>query len=150
MLYNIIILEPSTMFYVLCDCVTMIVTVLCNMWQMCDIMLILNFKSVIGCFRHEQFLFSFSFIFWLYRDFVFFFFFFSFRQWRGTWHCSHMTCHIMWCHRPRRWWKDLEDNVRAYIYNMMTLRRTWGRSMDIRAGLIISSTYHEDFVYIGL
>ena len=108
------------------------------------------YYSVMECCGHEQFLFSFSFIFWLYRDFVFFFFFFSFEWWRGMWHCSHMTCHMMWCHRPRRWWKDLEDDVRAYVYNMATLRWTWGRSIDIRAGLIISSTDHEDFVYIGL
>ena len=106
--------------------------------------------TVIGRFGHEQFLFSFSFIFWLYRDFVFFFFFFSFGRWRGTWHCSHMTCYMMWCHRHRRWWKNLEDNIRAYVYNMTTLRRTWERNMDIRTGLIISSMDHEDFVYIGL
>ena len=104
---------------------------------------------VIGRFGHEQFLFSFSFIFWLYRDFVFFFFFFSFGWWRGTWHCSHMTYHMMWCHRPRRWWKDLEDDIRAHGYNMVTLRRTWGRGIDIRAELSISSTDYEDFVYIG-
>ena len=76
----------------------------------------------------------------------YFTFTFSFRWWRSTWYCSHMTCHMMWCHRPRRWWKDLEDDIRAHVYNMATLRQTWGRSMDIRAGLIISSTDHEDFV----
>jgi len=106
--------------------------------------------SVMRCFGHKQFLFSFSFIFWLYRDFVFLFFFFSFGQWRGTWHCSHMICHMMWCHRPRKWWKDLEDNVRTHVYNMATLRQTWGKGMDIRVGLIISSTDHGNFVYIGL
>ena len=100
--------------------------------------------NVMGCFGHEQFLFSSSFIFWLYRDFLFFFF--SFGWWRGTWHCSHMTCHMMWCHRPRRWWKNLEDDVRAHVYNMAILRQTWERSMNIRAGLIISSMDHEDFV----
>ena len=88
----------------------------------------------------------FSFIFWLYRNFVFFFFFFSFGQWRGTWHCSHMTCHMMWFHRPRRWWKDLKDDIKAYVYNMATLRQTWERSIDIRAELIISSMDHKDFV----
>ena len=46
-------------------------------------------------------LFSFSFIFWLYRDFVFFFF--SFGRWRGMWHRSHMTGHMMWCHKPKTW-----------------------------------------------
>ena len=20
-------------------------------------------------------------------------------QWRGTWHCGHMTCHMMWCNK---------------------------------------------------
>jgi len=79
-------------------------------------------------------------------DFLFLFLFFSFGQWRGTWHCSHMTCHIMWCHRPRRWWKDLEDDVRAHVYNMVTLRRTWGCSMDNRAGLIIGSMDQACFV----
>ena len=54
---------------------------------------------VMGRLGHEQFLFSFSFIFWLYRDFVFFFFSFLFGWWRGTWHRSHMTCHMMWCHK---------------------------------------------------
>ena len=33
---------------------------------------------VMGCFGHEQFLFSFSFIFWLYRDFCFLFLFLFF------------------------------------------------------------------------
>ena len=131
----------------------------------CDIMLTPNPKSkdkkmkqyllnatekfnVMGRLEHKQFLFFFSFIFWLYR--ILFSFSFSFGRWRGTWHCSHMTYHMMWCHRPRRWWKDLEDDIRAHVYNMATLRWTWGKSMDIRAGLIISSTDHEDFVYIGL
>jgi len=114
-----------------------------------EISLILIYvTTVMGCFGYEQFLFSFSFIFWLYRDFLFFFF--SFGQWRGMWHWSHMTDHMMWCYRPRRWWKDLEDDVRAHVYNMAILRWIWGRSMDIRAGLIISSMDHEDFVYIGL
>ena len=98
----------------------------------------------------NNFYFPFSFIFWLYRNFVFFFFFFSFGWWRGTWHCSHMTYHMMWCHRPRRWWKDLEDDVRAHVYNMVTLRQTWGRGMDIRVGLSIGSTDQACFVYIGL
>jgi len=67
--------------------------------------------------RFGQFLFYF---FWLYRDFILFLFFFSFGQWRGMWHYSHM----MWCHRPRRWWKNLEDDIRAYVYNIVTLRQT--------------------------
>jgi len=75
---------------------------------------------------------------------------FYFGQWKGMWHCSHMICHMMWCHRPRIWWKDLEDDVRAYVYNMVALRQTWGWSMDMRAGLIISSMDQACFVYIGL
>jgi len=54
-------------------------------------------RCVMGRLEHEQFLFSFSFIFWLYRDFVFFFFFFG--RWRGTWHRSHMMCHMMSRHK---------------------------------------------------
>ena len=77
-------------------------------------------------FGHEEFLFSFSFIFWLYRNFVFFFFFFSFRWWRGTWQGSHMTGHIMWRHRPRTWWKNLEGDVRAHEVCMVVLSKKWG------------------------
>ena len=32
---------------------------------------------------------------------IFFSFLFDFRWWRGTWYCSHMTCHMIWHHRPR-------------------------------------------------
>jgi len=84
-----------------------------------------DIRSVMGCFGHEQFLFSF--IFWLYRDFVFFFFFFSFGQWRGTRQGSYMTGHMMWGHRPRTWWKDLEDDIRAYVGSMVALSRMWGK-----------------------
>jgi len=87
--------------------------------------------------------------YWNTNNFYFILFYFSFRRWRGMWHYSYMTGHMMWCHRPRRWWKDLEDNVRAYVYNMATLRQTWERSMNIRTGLIISSTDHEDFVVVA-
>ena len=67
----------------------------------------------------------FIFFFLSFSDFIgILFSFFSFGQWRGMWHCSHMTCYIMWCHRPRRWWKDLEDDVRAHVYNIVTLRQT--------------------------
>ena len=47
----------------------------------------------------------FIFLLFYFSDFIliFFSFYFSFGQWRGTWHCSHMTGHIMWCHRPRTW-----------------------------------------------
>ena len=82
---------------------------------------------VMGHFGHEQFLFSFSFVFWLYKDFVFFFFFFSSGRWRDTWQGSHITGHMIWCHRPRTWWEDLEDDVRVYVYNMVALSRKWGK-----------------------
>ena len=84
----------------------------------------------------------FLFLFFYFSDFIliFFFFYFSFGWWKGMWHCSHMTCHMMWRHRPRTWWKDLEYDIRAHIYNMVALRQTWGCSMDNRTSLIISST----------
>ena len=71
---------------------------------------------------------NFYFLFSLFSDFIgiFVFFFLSFGWWRGTWHCSHMTCHMMWHHRPRRWWKDLEDDIRAHAYNIVTLSKKWG------------------------
>ena len=91
---------------------------------------------------------NFYFLFFYFSDFILilFYFYFSFGQWRGTWHWSHMTGHMMWCHRSRTWWKDLEDNVRAYVYNIVALRWTWGCSMDNRAGLIIGSMDQACFV----
>jgi len=50
---------------------------------------------------------NFYFLFLLFSDFIrilfSFSFFFSFGQWRSIWHRSHMTCHMMWCHKPRTW-----------------------------------------------
>jgi len=93
---------------------------------------------------------NFYFLFLLFSNFIgilfSFFLFLYFRQWRGTWHCSHM----MWYHRPRRWWKNLEDDVRAHVYNIVALRQTWGRDMDIRISLSIGSMNQAYFVYIGL
>ena len=60
------------------------------------------------------------------NNFIFLLFYFYFGQWRGMWHHSHMTCHMMWHHRPRTWWKNLEDDIRAYVYNMVVLSREWG------------------------
>ena len=58
------------------------------------------------------------------------FFFFILFSWKdneeGMWQGSHMTCHMVWHHKPRTWWKGLEDDVRAYGTHMMTLSRTWG------------------------
>ena len=41
------------------------------------------------------------FLFFNFSDFILILIFFGW--WRGMWHCSHMTCHMMWCHRPRTW-----------------------------------------------
>jgi len=83
---------------------------------------------VMGRFGHEQFLFlfSFSFIFWLYRDFVFFFFSFLFFLDNEEACDIAVTWRVTWCDviRPRMWWKDLEDDIRAHVYNMVALRRT--------------------------
>ena len=44
------------------------------------------------------------FLFFNFSDFILILFFlFFFGWWRGMWYCSHMTCHMMWCHRPRTW-----------------------------------------------
>ena len=58
----------------------------------------------------------FYFIFLISYEFCFSFFFFSFGWWRGMWH-----------HKPRTWWKDLEDDIRAHVYNMVVLGRKWSR-----------------------
>ena len=33
-------------------------------------------------------------------------------QWRDTWYCGHMTCHMMWCHKSLEWtradWSSLD------------------------------------------
>ena len=50
---------------------------------------------------------------------------FYFGQWRGMWYHSHMTYHMMWCHRPRTRWKDLEDDVRVYRCNIVALSKKW-------------------------
>ena len=67
----------------------------------------------------------FIFIFLLFSDFIgiLFSFYFYFGQWRGMWQGSHMTGHMMWCHRPRLWWKDLEDDVRAHGVYMVALSK---------------------------
>ena len=62
---------------------------------------------------------------------LFFFFSFYFEGWwRGTWQWSHMTGHMMWHHKPRTWWKGLEDDVRVHGVHMVALNRTWGRNED--------------------
>ena len=37
---------------------------------------------------------------------------FSFEWWKGMWH-----------HRPRIWWKNLKDDVRAHVYNIAALSK---------------------------
>ena len=71
------------------------------------------------------FFFSFYLFFLILYFFSFEFLFPFYWWWRGTWHHSHMTGHMMWCHRPKIWWKDLKDDVRAYVYNMVALSRKW-------------------------
>ena len=48
----------------------------------------------------------------------------------GTWQGSHMTGHMMWHHKPRTWWKGLEDDVRTPGVHMVALSRIWGRNED--------------------
>jgi len=73
---------------------------------------------------------NFYFILFYFSDFIlilfFFCFCFCFEWWRGMWHYSHMTGHMMWHHRPRTWWKNLENDVRVHVYNMVALSRKWG------------------------
>ena len=91
------------------------------------ILIICNIYSVMGHLNTNNFLF----LFFYFSDFILIFFslffslFFSFGQWRGMWHCSHMTGHIMWHHRPRTWWKDLEDNVRALLWQPLITKDKW-------------------------
>jgi len=40
----------------------------------------------------------FLFLLSIFLDFIFLFLYW---RWRGIWHCSHMTGHMMWHHRPR-------------------------------------------------
>ena len=41
-----------------------------------------------------------------------------------------MIGHIMWYHKPRTWWKGLEDNVRAPEVHIVVLNRIWDRNED--------------------
>ena len=105
---------------------------------------------VIGHFGHKQFYFSFS-------DFTLLFLFLLFYfegWWRGMWQGSHMTDHMIWCHRPKTWWKDLEDSVRASEVHMVALSKTWGRNyynlklkgLSNRTTLVLSNTRELDRV----
>ena len=72
---------------------------------------------------------DFYFILFYFSDFTFrFFILFSFKGWwRGMWQGNHMTGHMMWYHKPRTWWKDLEDDVRAHGVCMVALSKKWGK-----------------------
>jgi len=54
-------------------------------------------SSVMGHWNTNNFIF----LFFYFSDFILIFFSFSFERWRGTWHHSHMTSHMMWHHKPR-------------------------------------------------
>jgi len=69
-------------------------------------------------------LFSFIFLILLFVSFILFYFE---GQWRGMWQGSHMTGHMMWCHRPRTWKKNLEDDVRAHGVCIVVLSKKWGK-----------------------
>ena len=68
---------------------------------------------------------SFYSLFFSFSDFTLLYFYFLLKNdEKGMWQGSHMTCHMMWCHKPRTWWKDLEDDVRAPGVYMVALSRT--------------------------
>ena len=93
------------------------------------LMLSMNSSYCYGTLNTNNFLFYFL-LFFL----ILLFFFFILFSWKddeeGTWQGSHMTCHIVWCHKPKTWWKGLEDDVRAHGIHMVALSRTWGRNED--------------------
>ena len=62
-------------------------------------------------------LFSFIFLILLYFTFLW-------KDNEGTWQWSHMTGHMMWHHKPRTWWKGLEDDIRALGVHIVALSRT--------------------------
>ena len=64
------------------------------------------------------FLFIFSDLIFLFFWYFFVFLFFDDEE---ACDCGHMTCHMMWGHRPRLEQKRLENDVRIYIYNMFNL-----------------------------
>ena len=53
-------------------------------------------------------------LFFLILLFFFFILLFFKDDEKGMWQGSHMTGHMMWCHKPRTWWKNLEGDVRAH------------------------------------
>jgi len=70
---------------------------------------------------------NFYFILFYFSDFTLLFFYFLLKDdEEGTWQGSHMTGHMMWHHKPRTWWKGLEDDVRASGVYMVALSKKWG------------------------
>ena len=70
---------------------------------------------------------NFYFIFFYFSDFTLLYFYFLLKNnEEGTWQGSHMTGHMMWRHKPRTWWKGLEDDVRAPGVHMVALSKKWG------------------------
>ena len=86
----------------------------------------LNYEIVMSI-RTLTIFFSFLLFYFIFSDFTFFF---SLLYWKddeeGTWQGSHMTGHMMWHHRPRTWWKNLEGDVRAHGVCMVALSKKWG------------------------
>ena len=41
-----------------------------------------------------------------------------------------MTGHMMWCHKPRTWWKSLEDDIKTHGVYMVALSKKWGGYED--------------------
>ena len=90
---------------------------------------VVKLRLYYGTLNTNNFLFYFI-LFFLILLFFFFILFFWKDDEEGTWQGSHMTCHMVWLHKPRRWWKSLEDDVRAHGIHMVALSRIWGRNED--------------------
>ena len=74
---------------------------------------------------------NFYFILFYFSDFTLLYFSFLWKDdEEGMWQGSHITDYMMWCHKPRIWWKDPEDDVRAPGVHMVALSRTWDKNED--------------------
>ena len=64
------------------------------------------------------------FFFWFYIDFLFLFLLDNEKA-----HDATVTWQVTWYDiiEFKTWWKNLEDDVRAHIYNMVALSRKWGK-----------------------
>ena len=72
---------------------------------------------------------------WILTIFIFWFYFsFPLFSWKddeeGMWQGSHMTGHMMWCHKPRTWKNGLEDDIRTHGVHMVVLSKKWGGHED--------------------